>query len=349
MATRRAVLRQLALGLGVVACRGAVAQPADGAAYVGIETSAATAQSRAVFFRASGARVAVAPLDFRAHGMAQHGDTLVVFPRRPGNRFAALDLASLEVRAVVTAPADRHFYGHGAFSRDGRHLLVTENGLETLGGGIGVYEATGPMRRLGQVALPGPGPHDVVREPGGARFLIALGGLETHPAYGRTPLNLASFRSQVLSFDVDRGSVEEMGHWPGSEGVSLRHLARDGRGRLYVGGQHVDGAPAGSGDVLWLVEDGQAQPIAAGREMAGYVSSVAASGDRAVVTSKEAGRALTLDGDRTVATVFLDGASAAAMGPGITAVSGYASLDLGDGRAAATPGFEFDNHGHIVL
>lgn len=72
MATRRAFLERLALGLGVVACRGVGAQTAERSAYVGIETSAQTEQSRARFFSASGAPMGVAPLDFRAHGLAQH-------------------------------------------------------------------------------------------------------------------------------------------------------------------------------------------------------------------------------------------------------------------------------------
>jgi len=347
MATRRAVLGRIALGLGLVACRGAIGQPAARAAYVGIETSARTGASRARFLTASGETSARVPLDFRAHGMARHGRRLIVFPRRPGDRFAAVDLETLETR-VAAAPADRHFYGHGAFTVDGTTLLVTENDLATLAGGVGIYDAA-RLRRLGGIALPGPGPHEIVRAPGRDLFHVALGGLQTHPAYGRTPLNLAGFRSQVVTLDLDRGDPSPLGHWAGTEGVSLRHLAIDGAGRLFVGGQLVDPARGRGDRVLWRCDAAGAQSLPAGAELAGYVSSVASHGAETLVTSKEAGVALRLVNGETVETVRLDGASAAACGPGLTALSGYAALRLNDVRIDVSDGHEFDNHGLAAL
>lgn len=348
MATRRAILGRIALGLGVVACRSVPAQPAQRAAYVGIETSADTGRSRARFFTASGAPNGVAPLDFRAHGMARHGRRLVVFPRRPGNRFAVVDLPTLRILRTVTAPPERHFYGHGAFTTDGRHLLVTENDLNTLGGGIGVYDTGGTFRRLGRINLPGPGPHEIVREAALDRFHIALGGLETHPAYGRTPLNLARFRSQIVSLDFDRGHVEPLGYWSGTEGVSLRHLAVDGGGRLYVGGQLVD-PTRGTKAVLWCCEDGNAVSLDDNRQLAGYVSSVASYGDEALATSKEANAVLRIARGRVVGAVAVDGASAAALGPELTAVSGFESLALNEVTLPVSPRHEFDNHGLVTI
>lgn len=344
MATRRDVLGRIALGLGVVACRGAPGQPAEGAGYVGVETSARTGLSRAAFFSGGGARLGAVPLDFRAHGMARHADTLVVFPRRPGTRFALVDLGTLEVRAVVDAPPGRHFYGHGAFTSDGRTLLVTENDLETLDGGVGVYELGGGARRLGTVPLPGPGPHDIHRE--GDRFHVALGGLRTHPDYGRTPLNLHDFASAVVALDLGRGGAEPSDPWPGTEGVSLRHLATDGRGRLYVGGQRPD--PARGGPVLWLWEDGRPRPLDPEGLLGGYVSSVTAHGGEALATSKETGVAVRLDGGHVMGAQRIDGASAAALGPGVAALSGHGVLSLGGARIPAIPLHEFDNHGLAV-
>ena len=43
---------------------------------------------------------------------------------------------------LFTTPANRHFYGHGVFSRDGRLLYATEHDNETRDGLIGVYNAT---------------------------------------------------------------------------------------------------------------------------------------------------------------------------------------------------------------
>jgi hypothetical protein len=253
-----------------------------------------------------------------------------------------VDLATLEVRALVDAPEGRRFHGHGAFSADGRLLVVTENDLATLGGAVGVYEAAGVPRRLGTVPLPGPGPHDV-RHAGGARFEVALGGLMTHPDYGRAPLNPLQFESGLVALDLGRGAADGLERWPGTEGVSLRHLATDGRGRLYVGGQRPD--PSRGGAVLWLRDGDGARPLDPEGLLGGYVSSVAAHGGEALATSKETGVALRLDGERIAGRTRIDGASAAALGPGTAAVSGYEVLSLAGRRLEAAPLHEFDNHG----
>lgn len=338
---RRRLIGALATGLGVVACRAALGQPAERAVYAGIETDA-RGRSTASFFAASGARTGHVALDFRAHGLARHGGRVVVFPRRPGDRFAVIDEATLDILSVVAAPAGRHFFGHGAFTTDGATLLVTENDLDTLRGAIGLYELPS-LRRLGRVDLPGPGPHEIVRHPSRDRFFIALGGLETHPAYGRTPLNLGTFRSQILVLDLPGGALTPCGHWPGSEGVSLRHLAMDGTGRLYIGGQVADERRAGAdAGLVWLVEGDTVTALPFGPALGGYVSSVAAGPAGATLTSKETGAVLHLDGATLTGRDRLDGAGAAAhVGPD-PVVSGFVDLSLG---AVARQGTEFDNHG----
>ena len=350
--TRRAVLARAALGLGLLACSRAAGQPAEAAAYAAIET-AATGASRLRLLDAGGGPAGLVALDGRAHGMARHAATLAVFPRRPGTRFALVDLGTLAIRAVVDAPGGRHFFGHGAFAADGRTLLVTENDLATLGGAIGVY-AVDPSsaRRLETIPLPRPGPHDLARIPGTDRFEVALGGLETHPAYGRAALNRDAFASEVVVLDLARGDParpDGMGLWPGAEGVSLRHLARDGRGRLVVGGQRADPARAAPGGVLWLVEDGRAVRLDPADRLGGYVSSVAARGDAALATSKETGRVLRLEGGAVAGEWRLDGASAAALGARGPIASGYVRLGLGPAAVDAAPGHEFDNHGLALL
>ncbi|QFT62648.1 DUF1513 domain-containing protein [Roseivivax sp. THAF30] len=346
--SRRTLLRHAALGLGVVACGRALGQPADRAVYVGIETQAATELSKAAFYSETGRLLDRVPLDFRAHGMAAHGSRVVVFPRRPGTRFALIDEATLEIVGRIDAPEGRHFFGHGAFTADGRHVIVTENDLETLQGALGVYRCEGVPRRIGQIDLPGPGPHEITRHPERDLFFIALGGLETHPAYGRTPLNLHDFRSQVLSFDFASGRVEPMDVWPGSEGVSLRHLAMDHAGRLYVGGQVADEARGDPASVLWLVEDGQEHRIAEGAALGGYVSSIAAHGSEARATSKESGAILHLDGRSAREAGRIEGAGGAALSSRVEAVSGYRILSLNGETIRPEDGAEFDNHGFAL-
>lgn len=343
MATRRGALARLAAGIGVLACGRALGQPAEGAAYVAVETSAASGLSRARFVSATGAPLRAVPLDFRAHGLARHGALMAVFPRRPGTRFALVDVETLELRAIEDAPSGRHFYGHGAFAPDGATLAVTENDLETLTGHVGLYEIAPKLRRTGSVPLPRPGPHDIRSVPGGG-FQVAMGGLETHPDYGRTPLNLAAFASELAVMDAG-GAVTAMGRWPGTEGISLRHLAAGAGGRLYVGGQRADPRRAGPGGVLWLWDGAAARDLDPEDRLRGYVSSVAARGREMVATSKEAALALTYEDDVLVSVERLDGASAAGIGDGGAAVSGYDLLRIGGARLPPPAGHEFDNHG----
>ncbi|MEM7694162.1 MAG: DUF1513 domain-containing protein [Pseudomonadota bacterium] len=343
--SRRTLLQRLAIAVGVLATRGALAAPPETAVYVGVET-AATGQSRATFFTASGARAASLPLTFRAHGLAQHRGQLAVFPRRPGNRFALIDLKTLTPTATVTAPPNRHFYGHGAFTRDGAHLLVPENDLETLAGHIAIYDRAGTRR--GALPLPGAGPHEIIRAATADRFHIALGGLETHPDYGRTPLNAATFVSQTVTLEWESAALTAADAPLQSEGVSLRHLAEDAAGRLYVGGQTVDGARAAHSNVLFVIENGVSRAIPLGGRLAGYVSSVAAAGETVVVTSKESGRALTLRNGDLIAETALDGASAAGLGAAHRAVSGYTLLSLDGTAVRAADAHEFDNHGLML-
>ncbi|MDV7141470.1 DUF1513 domain-containing protein [Tropicimonas sp. TH_r6] len=343
------MLKWLAAGLGVSACRTAFGQPVEHAAYIGIETASGTNLSRAGIFSASGARLGKVPLDFRAHGMAEHGRRLVVFPRRPGDQFAVVDLETLEIVSVTRAPEGRHFYGHGAFTLDGMHLLVPENDMETLQGAIAIYSMEGPIRRLDRIDLPGAGPHEILRHPSRNLFHVALGGLETHPEYGRTALNLHDFRSQVVTLNLENGAIDQMGYWAGTEGISLRHMGLDDQERLYIGGQIASKARALGEEVIWVVETGRVERVDVGNRMRGYVSSVATQGPRAMLTSRTGGTALVLDGDRLLSSESIDGASAVALAPGLEATSGFTLLRINDTQVTADQGHEFDNHGHALL
>ena len=56
---------------------------------------------------------------------------------------------------------DRHFFGHGAFSADGRLLYATENDYERARGMIGVRDATDGYRQIGEFPAHGMEPHDI--------------------------------------------------------------------------------------------------------------------------------------------------------------------------------------------
>ena len=73
------------------------------------------------------------------------------------------------------------------------------------------------------------------------------------------------------------------------------------------------------------------------------------SGAEALVTSKEAGLALRLNGFESSILSTIDGASAAALGDSLIATSGYRVLSLNGYETGPRPAHEFDNHGLALL
>ena len=109
----------------------------------------------------------------------------VIFARRPGNFAVVLSPDRLTQPVWFTTPETRHFYGHGAFSRDGRLLYTTENDIASGSGMIGVRDATDNYRHVAEFSAYGIGPHDIAVMPDGVTVVVANGGIETHPDSGR--------------------------------------------------------------------------------------------------------------------------------------------------------------------
>ncbi len=108
---------------------------------------------------------------------------------------------------LFTTPANRHFYGHGVFSRDGRLLYATEHDNETRAGLIGVYNATGGYKRIGEMPTYGIGPHEVILLSDGKTLAVANGGIETHIETGREKLNLSSMQPSLAFIDSTNGRL----------------------------------------------------------------------------------------------------------------------------------------------
>ena len=93
----------------------------------------------------------------------------------------------------------------------------------------------------------------------------------------------------------------------------------DGRGRLCLGGQIAAPDRARGDGVVWLVQGGDVDRQETGVPMGGHASTVAAHEAGALVTSKETGVVLHLDGASVVAVDRIEGGGAAALGRGLTA------------------------------
>ncbi|PRX06545.1 UNVERIFIED_ORG: hypothetical protein BCL66_11444 [Martelella mediterranea] len=232
---------------------------AAGAAFLaGLAPSAAFALSRADAVYATGIRkpdrsfalalmseggdfIAEIVLPDRIHGLAASPATgqVAAFARRPGTFILVFSPDGRGSRAIIHAADDRHFYGHGTFSPDGRFLYASENDFETRRGVIGIYDGRNGFVRIGEYPTYGIGPHDLAVSPDG-RFLVAAnGGIETHPDFGRTKLNLDHMEPLLALIDAASGALVERHELPaGLSQLSTRHLAVGEAGRVWFACQY---------------------------------------------------------------------------------------------------------------
>lgn len=240
----------------------------------------------------------------RGHScLARPGGTeCIAFARRPGTFAVAVKLDGSAAPLPFASSPERHFYGHGTFSPDGRLLYSTENDYVTRNGIIGVRDADAGYRRIGEFSSGGIGPHDIVMLPDGRTLVVANGGIETHPDSGREPLNLATMKPNLAYVDAKTGDLLERHELPADmHQSSIRHLATAQNGSIVFGCQHkgprnVRPGLVGfhkRGENLKLAE----VPSAANNRLKGYVASVAtdASGEIVAATSPRGGVALYFD------------------------------------------------------
>ena len=125
--------------------------PSDQGLYIGGGADASLSHHVAAIDE-TGQTVFAERLPARGHAAAVSPDrTVAVLCARRAGRFAAVvDLQTLTVAHQIDAAPDRHFYGHGAFSSDGRILYLTENAYDHGDGRIGIYDTENGFRRLGE-------------------------------------------------------------------------------------------------------------------------------------------------------------------------------------------------------
>lgn len=240
----------------------------------------------------------------RGHGFASNprAQWLVAFARRPGNFAVALHRNRASEPVVFHTPEDRHFYGHGVFSADGRLLYAAENAFETGEGTIGVYDVTDGFNRISEFATHGVGPHEIVLMPDGKSLCVANGGIRTHPDQGRQKLNLPTMAPTVVFIDTATGALLSSHALPSKlHRLSLRHMAVDTSYQVWIGGQYegdvFDDVPvlARLHQDLGLVS--VELESAAATALGQYAGSVAIGNDgfSLAVTSPKSGAVIALD------------------------------------------------------
>ena len=280
----------------------------------------------------------------------------VVFARQPGTFAVVFDPAGREPPQTLTSIEGRHFFGHGVFSPDGKLLYATENDFDTARGVIGIFDATDGYRRIGEFDTFGTGPHELLLAADGKTLVVANGGIETHPDYGRAELNLDSMDPSLVFVDAAGGGlIGQLRLRADLHQLSIRHMAFDALGRVWFGCQFRGAADGRPQLVGFVTREGEIRlielPEATLGALRNYVGSVAASADGALmaVSSPEGNTVLAIDPQSAsvVASLVLDnGCGLAPARKGFVTSSGDGVLE-GFAGAAATPekfDFGFDNH-----
>ena len=317
-------------------------------------------------FTGDGASLFDLPLPGRGHSFAvRSGEREAVhFARRPGRFALVVNLVQGAIVRGLETPPERHFCGHGVFSRDGRLLYATENDFAGERGVIGVYDAARDYRRVGELPSHGVGPHEIALLSDGATLVVANGGIATHPDLPRVKLNLPTMAPSLCYVDRRKGRLlRELRLDPALHRLSIRHLAVSPDDTVavamqYEGPQH-DRVPLvalhhGSGGLRLL----QAPPAVL-RTMKNYCGSVCfdASGRTIAVTAPRGNLVTLWDAGAGRYLSSADVADGCGVAPGaqqgeFLASSGQGGVVAIDARSGTTrplavgglEGARWDNH-----
>ncbi|WP_237362627.1 DUF1513 domain-containing protein [Vibrio marisflavi] len=161
------------------------------------------------------------PLPSRGHGIAvsRQKQQAVVFSRRPGNYFLVIDYINGQILQYQPSSANRYFYGHGAFSADGKWLYVSEGVSDSSQGVVGVYDVSSDYKKVDEYSGFGVGPHELKVLSDGS-LVVAVGGIKT---VGRKPVNIDTMQPN-LSYLSQTGQLIESVQLSNQQ-LSIRHLS----------------------------------------------------------------------------------------------------------------------------
>lgn len=307
-----------------------------------------------------------APSAVRLHGIeaSPRGSLAVAVGRRPGHVALVFDRNEGGKVGEFAPGAGRVFAGHGRFSPEGDLFLTTEiervpeGPVRAMGRGIvAARRVDAGFEIIAEWPSAGDGPHDLMRS--GAALVVANGGIEPNTPEARD----AEITGSTISLlDPSTGVLKGEGRLSGDlASLSLRHLARDGRGFTVVAAQELLKDGIARPLLFSIAADGALTPLEAPdeelRALRGYVGSVAIDRSGAFVAcATPRGNRVAVwarDGRYVGAVPLMDGCGLAATPePGrFIATSGYGEVILvavEDGRvgvaARHTGGPRFDNH-----
>ena len=234
----------------------------------------------AVGYHLDGRQVFATAVGERCHDVVPHPHLpLALFVgRRPSTQSYLIDTRDGHLLQTLASPAQRHFYGHALFHKDGQWLYATENDTREPGRGVlGVYRLDGGrLHRSGELSSHGIGPHQLLWLPDGDTLVVANGGIRTE-ADSRVEMNLDAMESSLVLLARD-GTLLSKEQLPQRQN-SVRHLAVADDGTL-VSGQQYMGDPHDDAPLLAIKRPGQTfQPFPLGEAqrlaMQQYTASLA--------------------------------------------------------------------------
>lgn len=188
----------------------------------------------------AGKEISLVALPDRGHDVSfdPTSHRAVVFARRPGTFALVFDTSSGAAIKLIEAAEDRHFFGHGAFTSDGKLLYIAENDFDNYAGMIGIYETGADYRKVGEFPAHGMDTHDIQMIEGGRYLAIANGGIKQHPNSGRAKLNIDHMEPSLVIVDLKNGQMVEKHDMPADiRQLSTRHMDIDDKGRVWFGCQ----------------------------------------------------------------------------------------------------------------
>ena len=294
-----------------------------------------------LLLRADGSVVREVPLSARGHDIAIHRPSgrVAVFARRPGTYVVVFNLDRPTPPHVFTADEGRHYYGHGAFSSDGRLLYCSENDFVNERGIIGVYEVERAYRKIGEHSSYGVGPHEIMMLADGKTIAVGNGGLDTVPEAGRVNLNVETMQPSLAFVDAGSGKLIAQHLMKDDlKSLSIRHVTQDATGLVWFGGQW-EGDPGATPQLVGSAGPDRElrllAPTAANTpDLRGYIGSMAVSTD---------GRIIAASAPKAGHVVYVDTATASVIGKSdLKDVCGIAPE--GEENFASTSGFGILRH-----
>jgi hypothetical protein len=242
------------------------------------------------------------PVETRCHSGCNRPGTneVLFFERRPGWAFYVLNSETGRRQHRIEAAEGEHFVGHGVFSPDGQFLYAPANRYEPGESIVAVHDSHQGYQRVNTFELDGAGPHQITLHPDNQTLIVGLGGILTHPDYGRIKLNLNTMEPALVL--MDRHSGEILGRFrPSHHQLSTRHVDVAPDGTIYAAYQY-QGPAHELPSLVARYRHGRYEEIDFGesvhRELGNYIASVVAhpENDLVAIASPVGGTALVFNG-----------------------------------------------------